>query len=1005
MADPRPGPEKCRKCAFVFDEDASFERCPNCGAPTRPPSEEPGRVILPRLTASGTAIGSIAKGGGPSDSGFFVPPTLIGERTPGPAGERPGEPESASQSSPGAASSIDDLPAPVASTRPFTLPRLTSGPRIVVPAPLDAGRELENSAELELPHLGDVSVLLTRQALKSDDVDVDLADIKTDTPDALPEPPEPETPRAPPRPPPLQARRPPALSPTAAEPTALAYAGISGLCVALALLWWFYYSRAQDLSLVAGSPFAAGVVTDPAALHEREDRLTELFDGDAMEGYLAALNFAEQAEDPLGAAEAALRIHLRHGPDPVRAAQAAAWLAATTGRESPRAERIRGLAALASGNRAAAHELLAAASGPGAALYRGLLALQESDFAAAAVHASSAMSERPDDQAAVWLAFAVELAKDRRASLDPLRNAADRQPQRSALQLLLADALVARGRLSEARKRLEDLERAPGVSDVHHARMLTRRARVAADSVEVTRSVLRADEAVRLAPNDPVVAYAALRVLIEADELARAQQTLSARLRDSPDDREAQLLQAELALRGNNESAATRAIERMAAEPSTLVEAGYYRGRLALLGGNTDEAARQFLTAASADPPHVRAAIEFARLRPREDEALALLDRLLEARLRDPTEQARGDLRALALARANLLVELGRRDAAVAALDAALALDPDDNAAQLRRGVLALESGRADAGRVDLLAVHERTGGFPGLIGPLSRLYIRSGEIRALEALLQPQLNDGRAPEEVVLAIARLRLAQDMFEGAESMAEQVLVRNPGSWEAHLLKAKVLLARGEIAQAQAQLRLSRPGHPSADIELTAGKIAERSGRLQEALALYRRAHQLAPTLHEARYLHGRALLHLGRAQEAVVELTAVTRATDAFPAAFVALGQALHERGNVDEARRQLQRAAALEPSLAEAHYWLGRCEHDLGLFAEAAVSLTRAVRGAALGTTWLADAHLWLARSSEAQGDSGASRTAYEEFLRLAPATAPGRREAERARDRLGPAP
>ncbi|HEY8375955.1 MAG TPA: tetratricopeptide repeat protein [Nannocystis sp.] len=892
-------------------------------------------------------------------------------------------------------------------TRAFTLPRLTSPARIAVPGPLEAGRELENSAELDLPQLGDISMLLTRPPTKSEDIDVDVSDTKSDAEEPSPAD-EPEESRTTPRLPPPQTLRPAAPVPAPAEPEepgALAYLGLAGLCAALAACWGLYYAGHQDMSLVTGSSFTAKVLTEPAA-RERDEQLTALFDGDALEGYLTAQHLAEQSDDPLGAAEAALRIHVRYGPDPVRVAQAAAWLSATASHEPVRAVRVRGLAALADGNIALAQELLAQADGPGTTLYRGLSALAAGDFAAAREAASSALSERPSDQAAVWLSFAAELASDRRASLDPLREAADRPPHRAALRLLLADALIERGRLVEARKRLEEFERTPGMSDAHYARVLVRRARVAAAAVEFNRAVPRADEALRLAPNDVEVVHAALRVLIEADELGRAQQGLAARLREHPDDREALLLQAELALRSGNESATTRAIERLAAEPSTMVEASYYRGRLALLTGSAEEAARQFLAAATAEPPHVRAAVEFARLRPRDDEALPLLERLLELRQRDPTERARADLRALALARANLLVEIGRREAAVAALDAALALDPDDNAAQLRRGVLALETGRVDAGRVDLLAVHERTGGFPGLIGPLSRLYIRSGEIRALETLLQPHLSDQRAPEEVILAIARLRLAQNAVEAAESLTEQILLRNPSSWEGHLLKANVLLARGETAAAQAELRLCRPGHASADVELTAGKIAESTGRLQEALSLYRRAHQLAPTLHEARYLHGRALLQLGRAQEAIAELTAMTRATDAFPAAFVALGQALHERGNFEEARRQLQRAVTLDPALAEGHYWLGRSEHDLALYAEAAVSLTRAVRGATPATPWLADAHLWLARTAEAQGDSAASRTAYQEFLRLAPAAAAAaRREAERALERLGRLP
>jgi tetratricopeptide (TPR) repeat protein len=994
-----PNPPACRKCAFVFEAGMSFERCPNCGTLTQAPPEPTGRVILPRLTTlpvPGTPLGSIRKT--PANAtleGFFVPPTLVEKHPPSSPPPTPTPtPTSAPEAEAEAGCVEDDLPAPVATTRPFTLPRITVEPRMVVSAPLDSGHELENSAELELPGLSEISMIAAQLGSRSEDVEVDLADIRAPTREL---PTQPDAPRAQPRPQ-LQSRRSTVvLTPVAPEPGPLAYAGLVALGLALVASWWFYFSQAQETSLVVGT-YASKMLSDPAALRERDELLAPLFDEDTLESYLAAMALAEQHDDPLGRAEAALRIHLRHGPDPVRQAQAEVWLARMTGRESYRAQRVRGLAAIARGEHRLAQSLLADADEPGAALYRGLLARETGDFAAAAEHASQAMSLRPGDQTARWLALATELAKDRRATLDPLRTAADQQPPRPALQLLLIDALIDRGRLNEARKRLEALAREPGSSDAHQARILLRHARVAVASVEASRGVFAVDEALKLAPHDPEVVHAALRVLIEADQ-ARAQQGLTARLRDAPDDREAMLLQAELALRAGNESAATRAIEKLAAEPELHTESVFFRGRLALLANQADEAARQFLAAASADPPHVRAAIEYARLRPRESEARALLERLYDLRSRDPSEGARADLRALALARANLRVELGRREAAVEVLDGALALDPDDNAAQLRRGVLALETGRADAGRVDLLAVYERTGGFPGLIGPLSRLYIRSGELRALEAMLQP-LIDSRAPDEVVLALARLRLAQEGLEAAESLTDQILLRDPNSWEGHLLKAKVLLARGEPELAQAALRLSRPRHPSADVELTAGKIAERSGRLQEALTSYRRAHQLAPTLHEAGYLYGRALLLLGRTQEAVTELTAVTRATEAFPAAFVALGQALHERGNFEEGRRQLQRAVTLAPNQGEAHYWLGRCEFDLELHAEAVLSLGRAIHSAPPGSIWLADAHLWLARASEARGDLTASRAAYQEFLRLAGSTAPARREAERALSR-----
>lgn len=1019
---------QCRKCAYVLDEGDLPERCPNCGTPTRAPAgDEPGRALAPRKTSSGTPLASIRRASAPLAA---APPGGLPTRRPAdepapprppaapePAG-RPTAPASATAAGSAAEPAEDDLlPAPVPSTRPFTLPRLVSEQRITVPATLEAGRDLENSAELDLPNPNDASAVhppvLLAPPLKTEDLDVDLADAEARQAPPRAQPIEElplATPTKLPRLPPPRSRRIAVAAPVPAAPapTAAAYAGLIGLAAALVALWWVYFSRGAESSLLASTSGhdASDMLNGPRAA-ERRAAFAAHLDTDSVEGYLGALALAEQQGDDLDRAEAALRIDLRYGPDPVRAAQAAAWLDRAAIRDKARADRVRALAALTRGDLAAAAERLERAADPWADLYRGFVAYQAGDFAAAAEAASQALSQRPDDRAARWLALAAELAADRRASLDPLRAEADGQPERLTLQTLLIDALIARGRFTEARKRLEGLTRPPGLSDAHYARVLLQNARVSAASVEVSRSLYWAEEAMRATPNDPAVLRAALRVLIEADELARAQQGLGALLRASPQDPEAHVLQAELALRAGNESAAARAIDRLAAQPRTLALANYFRGRLALAGGRIDEAAQHFQAAASADPPHVGAAIEHARLRARAGapDGLAALDRLFEDRQRDPGEQARADLRALALARANLLAEAGKRDQAIAALDAALARDPDDNAAQLRRGVLALEAGRVDAGRVDLLAVYERTGGFPGLVGPMSRLYIRSGELKQLEAMLASQVNDARAPEEVVLAVAQLRLAQDSVEAADLMADNVLLRNPGSWEAHLIKSRVLLARGELQLALAELRMARPKQPDAEVELTAGKIHERSGRPQDALAAYRKAHQLAPTLHEATFLYGRMLLQLGRPQDAITELSAVTRATESFPAAFLALGQAFRERGNLDEAHRQFQRASVLAPNLAEAQYWLGRCEAERQQFAAAQPALQRAVRSAEPDAAWLADAYLWLGRAAEAVRDPAAARAAYESYLRLAPAKGPGRTEAERQLAQLGRAP
>ncbi len=258
-----------------------------------------------------------------------------------------------------------------------------------------------------------------------------------------------------------------------------------------------------------------------------------------------------------------------------------------------------------------------------------------------------------------------------------------------------------------------------------------------------------------------------------------------------------------------------------------------------------------------------------------------------------------------------------------------------------------------------------------------------------------------------MLAIARLRLAQDAVEAAESLTDQILLRSPGSWEGHLLKAKVLLARGEPGLAQEERGSAGLCRPERRCR------ARRPGRSPSAAVACRRrclptaAHQLASTLHEAGFLYGRALLLLGRPQEAVTEL----QRGDARPRRrsrprSCALGQALYERGNFEEARRQLQRAVALDPG-SPPRPLLAR---PLRTRASSCTPRPRSASagrcgGAARRPCGCRTRTFWLARRLRGPRRRGRQPDGLRGFLRLAAATAPGRREAERALARLARAP
>ncbi len=906
----------------------------------------------------------------------------------------------------------DDLPAPVASSRPFTIPKVAR--RINVPAMTAVPSDLDSSSELDLPQLSSLTASASIETIvaptrasgstRPDDVDLDIDDLQG--PSAATPPPRTPAPAAPasasgsagrgglrgPRPRPLHRLAPVVAQP---DPPALAYVGLGALVFAFAGLWWFYFERGPGLR--GEDPGASDMSsrTWPEGYIAAQDAR---LDADRVSEYRAALGEAEAHGDTLGRAEAALCIHMRYGPDLIRRSAAAVWRK-QAGAADPRADRVAGLALLAVGAVAAAEALLASEDDARSVLYRALAAQQRGDHEAAARMAHEVLELRPGDAAAALVTMTATLAARRDTPLTDLQSAAAARPDHPLYQQALLRALLARGRLHAARSLADQQRPVAEAGDVYNAQLLVLQAEVAAAGGEARKARDLADSARSLAPQHLPTQLAQVRLLLAIGDSGRAQIELTPLLRAS-EDSEALVLQAELAIGAGNESAATRAVDRLAAVddlgPAERRQLTLLRGRLHVMRGRSDDAASAF-TAVLAESPDAAAAIALAELRVRigGGEPLAAIV-ATEARLRDdPRELVRPQLRALRLAHANLLVETGRKDQAVAVLDAALLADPDDNAAQLRRGALAIEQGRGAAGRADLLAVFDRTGGYPGLIGPLGRLYLREGDLSQLNALLSPYAEDPQASDEVVVMNALLRLAQGDRDAADQNIDKVLQRSPSSWEAHLAKARVLYERERIPEAAAEIRLARPKVGDAEVELWTGKIAERAGKPQDALAAFRRARQLDPGQLEAGYLLGRTLLAQGLAREAVIELQAITRAPQPPAGAHLALGLALREREQLPEALQSFTRAIDHEPNPEEALYWAGRTAVELGRPAEGVPHLARAVLAGA-GASWLADAHLWLGRAQHHVGHQGEARVALTRYLQLAGPKAPARAEAEK---------
>lgn len=726
------------------------------------------------------------------------------------------------------------------------------------------------------------------------------------------------------------------------------------LCLSLGAHWW----------ASAGTERGRRAVASSAELRQIDLTLA----ADTPEAYQRARVLCDAAGLRLCIAEAALLQALRYGPDPVQTATARAILERLRDRdeeEDPYLRRVLALEALEAGDLDEASWHLERARGPRADLYRGLVAERRGDRRAAHAAALKVLSEEPGNISARIL----ELESRGALELADLRRLAEAHPEHPGIQRRLIAALIAEGSLREAQQRADRLRAPPRAAPAFIAAGDLLRGEIAERRGEYTRALELYDRAAAHAGDRRDLALRRFHLLIAAGDHARLRNELAEALREREDDVEILALKVELDLRTGraHEAAATQARLAELEEDGPL--APFLAGLLHVERGETDEALDAFAAAREVAPNFDRAVLEEARLLRllgRSAEALALIQR--QRVIVGETGDV-GARRRLLAAELDVLLALGRRNVALALLDGALTADPGDNEARLRRAVLRLELGHRAAGRDDLLALRARCGEYPGLVGPLGRLYLGEGREDEAESLVAGITGDPRASDDALLLAAEIRLRRGDLTGAGELADRILLQRPSAWQGHLLRAKLLAARGDPAAALAVIEGVHAPTPSAEIELWTGRLLEANGRPGDALAHYRDAARLDPSLQEALLRHAALLLEGGLGEAAVAELAPLVDAGQGGAAARRLLARARWLAGDPDGALEVLDRVLDGEPDDAEAHYWRGVILDDHRRASRAIGDLEAALTAPA-GTPWLADALRRLARAYTLGGDT-----------------------------------
>ena len=165
----------------------------------------------------------------------------------------------------------------------------------------------------------------------------------------------------------------------------------------------------------------------------------------------------------------------------------------------------------------------------------------------------------------------------------------------------------------------------------------------------------------------------------------------------------------------------------------------------------------------------------------------------------------------------------------------------------------------------------------------------------------------------------------------------------------------------------------------------GLVLFEKGKIDDAIAHYRRALQMQPDWWDAEYNLGTALSAKGQVDEAILhsEKAVSMRPTD--PDAQVSLGNLLAQKGRIDEAIAHYQKAITVRPDHFFARYGLGHALLEKGELDSA----IQVCRSALLLRPLDAGCHTTLAIALEEKGNPAEAIQHYQKALELAPSSIP----------------
>lgn len=383
------------------------------------------------------------------------------------------------------------------------------------------------------------------------------------------------------------------------------------------------------------------------------------------------------------------------------------------------------------------------------------------------------------------------------------------------------------------------------------------------------------------------------------------------------------------------------------ARPSSAVERLLSQGIEQMRAGDTAGADTTFRKVLAADANNFTAHIYLGALAAQNAEP-ALAERHFAAavRLEPMSPEARNNYGAALLA-------AGKRQLAEKEFAASLRLNPDQPSALVNLAQIKVASGTAE--------------GFAEAAALLQKALRLSPDAEVARALLMieastrapaPQVAEHyavyshsveNAPPSVSGLNARRELAAALVTGGypdQALQEIAAVRaaQPDDQQAVVLEARAHLLRKDVAAAGRLLETQvARGVATAPVYADLADIYERSGHVENAIPVMRRAIELDPKNEGYRVRYGLLLIDTKAPAAAVIRLQEATQEFPKSARIWFALGYAHFIDHKNQEANAAFEKALQLDPKYVPALAYRGMTQAEVGKFEEAQASYRRAL--------------------------------------------------------------